>query len=144
MRVTLNTDFKQATADVNTWSQKKLQRIKDVVNETAINVQTGAKSNCAVDTGRLRSSIVIEPADAPGYAVRVGTKVQYAPYVEFGTGIFAEHPTIPGRQTPWVYPRRDGSFVYTKGQKAQPFLNPAAEAERPKYLAAMRGVLNER
>lgn len=139
----MSADFTKATADVNAWSQNKVQRIKDVVNETALNVQSGAKRRCPVDKGRLRSSIAIEPANGPGYAVRVGTKVSYAPYVEFGTGIFSEHPTIQGRQTPWVYPKRGGEFVFTRGQKAQPFLNPAAEEERPKYIAAMRGVLSE-
>lgn len=143
MRVSMNADFNKATADVNAWSQHKMQRIKDVVNETSINVQNGAKRRCPVDKGRLRSSIAIEPVSGPGYAVRVGTKVKYAPYVEFGTGIFSEHPTIQGRQTPWVYPKRGGGFVYTKGQKAQPFLHPAAEEERPNYIAAMRGALNE-
>lgn len=134
-------------ADVNAWSQQKLQRIEDTVNEAAINVQAGAKKRCAVDSGRLRSSITIlmslEQRKAGGYTVKVGTKVNYAPYIEFGTGVFSEHPTIPGRNTPWKYRKRNGQFYYTKGSKAQPFLNPAAEEERPRYIASMRGVLSE-
>lgn len=148
MKVTMKANFSKAITDVNAWSQRKIQRIEDVVNESAINVQTGAKKRCAVDTGRLRSSIAIlmslEQRKLGGYRVQVGTKVQYAAYVEFGTGVFAEHPTIPGRKTPWRYKTRGGTFVYTKGSKAQPFLHPAAEEERPNYFAAMRGVLNER
>lgn len=143
MRVNVRADFSRAAGDVQAWSQRKLQRIQDTVNESAINIQTGAKRRCAVDTGRLRSSIVIEPASAPGYALKVGTKVFYAPYIEWGTGVFAEHPTIPGRQTPWTYPRRNGAMVFTRGSAAQPFLFPAAEDERPRYLAAIRGVLRE-
>jgi hypothetical protein len=142
VRVKINANFNAANADVKRWSQKKLQEIKDVVNESAINVQTGAKQRCAVDSGRLRGSIAIEPASGPGFSLLVGTKVQYAPYVEYGTGKFAEHPTIPGRSTPWVYRTRKG-FFYTEGQRAQPFLHPAAEDERPKFIAAMKGVLSK-
>lgn len=160
MRVNMKADFKRAAGDVKTWSQTKLQRIQDTVNESAINIQTGAKKRCVVNTGRLRSSIAIEPATGPGYGLRVGTKVFYAPYVEFGTGVFSEHPTEKGRQTPWAFPvpktgkNKDKynfkrieiegkEFFVTRGSKPHPFLFPAAEEERPRYLAAMRRVLSE-
>jgi HK97 gp10 family phage protein len=47
----------------------------------------------AVDTGRLRSSITFVPgADARGPYVDVGTNVEYAPYLEFGTRKMASRP----------------------------------------------------
>lgn len=159
MRVTMNADFNRAGQDVAAWSARKQQEIKDVVNTSAINIQGGAKRRARVDTGRLRSSIAVEPAtNQNGYALRVGTKVFYAPYVEFGTGVFSEHPTEQGRATPWAFPvpttgrnaakykfKRitvDGKEMFvTKGAKPHPFLNPAAEEERPRFMAAMRGVL---
>lgn len=147
MKVTMKADFSKAIGDINQWKQRKIQRIEDVVNESSINVQSGAKQRCKVDTGRLRSSITIlmslEQRKLGGYRVQVGTKVNYAAYVEFGTGVFAEHPTIPGRKTPWTYKNRKGQFIRTKGSKAQPFLQPAAEEERPQFFSAMRGVLRE-
>lgn len=76
--------------------------VRKAINETAINIQRKAKRACPVDTGRLRSSINMTFADAAMVAT-VGTNVDYAPYVEFGTS----------------------------KQKAQPFLFPAFEEERP-------------
>ena len=161
MRVKMKADFKRAAQDIAAWSERKQQDIKNVVNESAINVQNGAKRRAKVDTGRLRSSIAIEPASArDGFALKVGTKVKYAPFVEFGTGIFSEHPTIPGRKTPWAFPvpktgknaakykfpriEMEGKeYFLTRGSKPHPFLNPAAEDERPNFNAAMRGALRK-
>lgn len=64
--------------------------------------------NCPVDTGNLRSSINGKVIDET--LGRVGTNVEYAPYVEFGTGEKAED----GK----------GKSGFT-GQKPQPFLRPA-------------------
>lgn len=46
-----------------------------------------AQNDCPVDTGRLRGSISYS---VEGEECYVGTNVNYAPYVEFGTGIYAE------------------------------------------------------
>lgn len=75
------------------------------------------------DTGNLRNSIThVVDEDEP--AVYIGTNVEYAPYVELGTGIYAEGGG--GRPTPWVYQDEKGNWHYTRGNKAQPFLKPAA------------------
>ena len=59
--------------------------------QSATVVETDAKRNAPVDTGRMRSSITheISKARVPLWA-KVGTNVHYAPYMEFGTGVFAE------------------------------------------------------
>lgn len=49
-------------------------------------VENAAKSKVPVDTGNLRSSITHEVEGNEGV---VGTNVEYAPYVEFGTGLFS-------------------------------------------------------
>lgn len=51
-----------------------------------VQIDRRAKQLCPVDTGRLRSSIswAIVP-DGRSIAGVVGTDVEYAPYVEFGT-----------------------------------------------------------
>jgi HK97 gp10 family phage protein len=69
----------------------------------AVMVQSRAKRACPVDTGRLRSSIARDlGGDSEGIVARVGTNVEYAPHVEFGTS----------------------------RQQAQPFLRPALDAVR--------------
>lgn len=49
-----------------------------------------------VDSGRLRQSIASEVDVIPGVAVvgRVGTNVEYAPYLEFGTARMAARPFL--------------------------------------------------
>lgn len=70
-----------------------------------IKVERAAKRLCPVDTGRLRSSITHDPdlrRDEQGLYGVVGTNVEYAPHVEFGTS----------------------------RMRAQPFLRPALDAAR--------------
>lgn len=97
-------------------------------------VQGVAKKLCPVDTGRLRNSIEVSGEKERRYTysvgkgkskleyegiitggeegtVVVGTNVEYAPYVEFGTGVKGD-PTVSHRQD-W------------EGQPPQPFLSPA-------------------
>lgn len=93
-----------------------------------------AKLACPVDTGRLRNDIQNTSDNDTAY---VGTNVEYAPYVEYGTGRFAEGG---GRSTPWTYQDDEGNWHTTSGQKPQPFLKPAIAdhvAEYEKIAEAM-------
>lgn len=83
-----------------------------------------AKDLCPVDTGNLRNSIS-HIVDESGPAAYIGTNIEYAPYVEFGTGAYAEGGG--GRPTPWVYQDDKGNWHWTKGNPAQPFLAPAVK-----------------
>lgn len=71
-----------------------------------------------VDTSRLRNSIshVVD-----GNTVYIGTNVEYAPYVELGTGKY--YPG--GRPTPWAYTDSRGDTHLTAGNRAYPYLKPA-------------------
>ena len=81
-------------------------KTEDDLVRVGLRVQSRARSLCPVDTGRLRSSIVMRKGrDGRGFYVEVGTSVNYAPFVEFGTS----------------------------KQRAQPFLLPAV-AEAAGYL----------
>ena len=55
----------------------------------------------------------------------------YSQRVELGTGIYAEGGG--GRPTPWVYQDAKGNWHYTRGNKAQPFLKPAAADHAGQY-----------
>lgn len=66
---------------------RKLKKMKEGLNEAplavALMIEGEAKKLCPVDTGRLRASI---HAGKKGKGVAyVGTNVEYAPFVEFGT-----------------------------------------------------------
>lgn len=96
------------------------QQMEQTLNKACILVENQAKENCPVDTGELRMSITHYVEGDTGV---VGTNKQYAPYVEYGTGLFAREGN--GRQTPWSYQDAKGEWHSTKGQKPQPFLEPA-------------------
>lgn len=101
-------------------------------------VVADAKRNCPVDDGQLRQSIDYqieqEQEETIGY---VGSNVEYAPYVEKGTGIYA----ADGRKTPWKYQDAKGDWHTTAGQKAQPFLQPAIDSNRDKIEKCFEGII---
>jgi HK97 gp10 family phage protein len=62
---------------------------------SAVLVERVAKRLCPVDTGRLRGSITHDLArDARGLVATVGTLVEYAPFVEFGTRYMRAQPFL--------------------------------------------------
>lgn len=77
-----------------------------------------------VDTSNLRGSISYV-VDGEEKSVTIGTPVEYAIYLEFGTGIYAENGQ--GRQTPWGYTNRYGETVFTWGTRPRRFLRRAFE-----------------
>jgi len=107
--------------------------IENVLTKTAIAIENDAKTYCPVgDTGLLRASITHEVKDDEA---TIGTNVEYAPYVEIGTGIYSSQGD--GRQTPWCYQDAEGEWHYTNGQLPQPYLMPALQGNRStlyKYL----------
>lgn len=107
--------------------------VKDAMNKSVLMVHGQAKELCPVDTGNLRSSIhpkvIIQ---GPNVIGKVYTNVNYAPYVEFGTGSVGSgtypDPTLnlTYRSTQWTYTPDGGETFYkTKGQVAKPFMYPA-------------------
>ena len=94
-----------------------------------------AKEKAPVDTGRLRNSISHQVDDETVY---VGTNVEYAPYLEFGTGKFAESG---GRPTPWSYQDSKGDWHTTNGMKPQPYLRPAIDDHMSEYKQIVQNEL---
>lgn len=66
-------------------------------------------------------------------SVLVGSKLEYAIYVEMGTGLFAEKGN--GRKdVPWRYQDETGKWWSTCGQHPKPFLRPALEDNKNKVI----------
>lgn len=114
-------------------SSMEMAMIK-IITDTAANmnmacliVENEAKKNCPVDNGALRASITSEVSvDESGITGRIGSNLEYAPYVHEGTGIYAKDGN--GRKTPWGYVAKSGKhkgFHWTHGQRPQPFLENA-------------------
>ena len=93
-------------------------------------VERTAKQKCPRRTGHLERSIT-HNVTAKGDKIvgEVGTNVEYAPYVEFGTGKYAAEGN--GRKTPWSYvDESTGERIWTAGQRPKPFLHPALNEHR--------------
>lgn len=90
---------------------------KNVVKQNALEMEAKAKMLAPVgDTGNLKRSIsttITESSD--GIKAEVSTNVEYAPHVEFGTS----------------------------RQQAQPFFNPAYEAQKAQFESDMERVLRD-
>jgi HK97 gp10 family phage protein len=97
-----------------TITQEGRRTVQREVMRSALKVQAGAKRRAPVDTGRLRNSIAVEIEEG-GLSAVVGTNVHYAPFQEFGTS----------------------------RMRARPFLFPAWEEERERFIAALRRELGE-
>lgn len=97
----------------------------------------GEKDNSRVDTGRLRNSIAHTVVREDVY---IGTNLEYAPYHELGTGIYASQPG--GRQTPWVYYDRHGKAHRTRGLYPIHFLKKAASEHTDEYKRIFKNVMS--
>lgn len=106
-------------------------------------VERSAKQNAPKDTGALRRSITSEvEKNGTDIVGVVYTPLEYAPYVEYGTGLFAEGG---GRQdVPWNYQDDEGNWHSTSGQKPQPFMQPALNDNRERILRIIKeGLSND-
>ena len=108
-----------------------MQKLEQTMGKACAIVERSAKQKAPPDTGALRRSITskIEVVDDSIVGI-VFTPLEYAPYVEYGTGLFAEEG---GRiDVPWNYQDDKGEWHSTSGQKPQPYMRPALEENREK------------
>ena len=99
-------------------------------------VERAAKQKAPKGNGELRRSIASRIEGEEGV---VYTALEYAPYVEFGTGLFA----VEGgrKDVPWHYQDDEGEWHTTSGMKPQPFLFPALDENREAIKRLLREAL---
>ena len=108
--------------------------IEEALGTCCALVEKSAKQKAPKDTGALRRSITSKVEGNQGI---IFTPLEYAPYVEYGTGLFAESG---GRKdVPWNYQDDEGKWHSTSGQKPQPFMRPALEENK----ALIKQILKE-
>lgn len=115
-----------------------LEGLQSALGKACAVVEASAKQKAPKDTGALARSITSKIEDTEGI---IFTPLEYAPYVEYGTGLFAEEG---GRSTPWVYKDDKGEWHKTSGQKPQPFMRPALHENREKIINILKeGIGND-
>lgn len=95
------------------------------LTKAALRVQNDAANLAPVDTSALANSINYK---VYRNTATVGSSMDYAAYVEYGTGIYAENGN--GRKSPWYYENRKGELIRTLGQRPQPYLRPALDRNK--------------
>lgn len=114
-----------------------LDGVKNGMGKACALVEGEAKHKAPKDTGALRRSITSKvEADSNTIDGTIYTPLEYAPYVEYGTGLFAENGN--GRQTPWLYEDDKGETHFTHGQYPQPYMRPALNENRQKVVELIK------
>jgi hypothetical protein len=131
--------------DFKGYEKEAQEAVDKAVSDTAKSVETDAKNRLKglygsakhIVTGVLRSSIYNRPAIGGGKVV--GTTVDYAPYIEFGTGDLVEIPEGTGD----VAAQYKGKGIRKINIKGDSFLNWAAVNQRKKLIERITGNLNK-
>ena len=115
--------------------------INDGMKKCCALVERSAKEKVPVQTGELRRSITSK-VENNGLEVigTIYTPLEYAPYIEYGTGLFAANG---GRPTPWCYQDDKGEWHTTSGQPPQPYMRPALNENRTTILEILGGSIND-
>ena len=111
--------------------------LSSAIGKACALVERSAKQNAPKGTGELRRSITSK-VEERGDRIEgvVYTPLEYAPYVEYGTGLFAEEG---GRKdVPWHYQDDKGEWHTTSGMKPQPYMRPALEENREEIIRIIR------
>src|SRR5699024_3637095 len=108
--------------------------------EASMLVEGRAVALAPVQTARLRNSIdyVVDENELIGY---VGSPVEYAVFLELGTGEFASNGL--GRKGGWVYQDPSGEWFFTWGQEPQPYLRPAFRTSKSEIESLAKQIFSE-
>ena len=114
--------------------QLNSDQIKQAMGKVCALIERTAKEKAPKDTGALRRSITSNVSEEADYIVgTIYTPLEYAPYVEYGTGLFAENGN--GRSdVPWSYKDDEGNWHSTSGQHPHPYMRPALTDNKEKIL----------
>lgn len=97
------------------------------VRKSAEDIAAAARTAAPVDSGDLLDSIEARQESKTAWVVEA--KEFYAPFIEYGTPPHVVGGLYAGAKHPGTPPR--------------PFMTPAAEAERPDFMAAIQELINE-
>ena len=96
-------------------------------------VEAAAKKKAPKISGELRRSIT---SKVEGNTGTVYSPLEYAPYIEYGTGLFAEKG---GRQdVPWTFQDDEGNWHVTSGIQPMPYMRPALNENRETILRIIK------
>ena len=113
-----------------------LERYTAALGKACAIVERAAKQKAPKGNGELSRSITskVDIANQQGI---IFTTLEYAPYVEYGTGLFAEEGQ--GRQdVPWHYQDEKGEWHTTSGMNPHPYMRPALDENRLEVIRIIK------
>lgn len=112
MEIKISSDAEKILREFN-FIETVEKDVSKLIKNTLHNIERDAKKSCPVDTGRLRGSITTNIIST--YSGEVGTNVEYAGWVEYGT----------------------------RYQSAQPYFEPAVEKNEDKFNEELDKIIEE-
>ncbi len=93
-KISVKFDTSKARKNISLIKAKTSRGVNQAIALAAIDTERIAKRLVPVDTGRLRSSIRVLRRQKDGLGVEVGTEVEYASKIEFGTNRTQAQPYL--------------------------------------------------
>ena len=120
-------------------SEKSRDNVQKAIKKSAFNIESQAKKNLAsnksVITGHLRRSIATKMGDLE--ATIHTSNVKYAIIVEKGSKAHIIRPKNK-KALYWKGAKRPVKLVNHPGSKAKPYLEPAFESEKDKFIENLK------
>lgn len=115
------------------------EKFTKAMEKCCLLVESEAVKKAPKVDGILRQSIT-SGISADGLTGTVYSPLEYAPYVEYGTGLFATGTGGGRTDVPWIYQdEKTGEFIATSGQKPQPYMRPALDENRENIVKILGG-----
>ena len=120
-------------------SEESRDNVQKAIKKSAFNIESQAKKNLAsnksVVTGHLRRSIATKMGDLE--ATIHTSNVKYAVIVEKGSKAHVIRPKNK-KALYWKGAKRPVKLVNHPGSKAKPYLEPAFESEKDKFIENLK------
>ena len=138
--IKINTDeIDKFAVELVELSEKSRDNIQKAVKKSAFNIESQAKKNLAANksvvTGHLRRSIATKMGDLE--ATIHTSNVKYAVIVEKGSKAHVIRPKNK-KALYWKGAKRPVKLVNHPGSKAKPYLEPAFESEKDKFIENLK------
>ena len=122
-----------------------VQALSTAISKAAYTAERLAKAAAPVQYGQLRGSITTQTpiVSADNIEARVGTNVKYAPYQEFGTGIYAGKGMIVPKRAKVLAWQGKGGWIFAravKGVKGKFFFRESRAAVLPELNAQLKNI----
>ena len=138
--IKINTDeIDKFAVELTELSEKSRDNVQKAIKKSAFNIESQAKKNLAsnksVVTGHLRRSIATKMGDLE--ATIHTSNVKYAVIVEKGSKAHVIRPKNK-KALYWKGAKRPVKLVNHPGSKAKPYLEPAFESEKDKFIENLK------